>query len=96
VEDEEGEGVWGYLVPLDHKSGDVLVLKRRSSCPVPESRVGNSNGRERVPRNTFKQQEENYESEKQRHGTVAGGYLIGRHPECGECCEQLRPLLSYI
>lgn len=85
VEDEEAEGVWGYLVPLDTRSGDVLVLRRRSACPVPSSKVGTTSGKERVAKNKYKKQEEGYEQEKIEHGVTAGGYLIGRHPECGEC-----------
>jgi len=83
VHDEEAEGVWGYLVPLDHRSGDVLVLRRRAACPVPEGKVANASGKDHVPRKALKKQEEGYEKEKQKKGVVAGGYLIGRHPECG-------------
>ncbi|KAF2876491.1 kinase-like domain-containing protein [Massariosphaeria phaeospora] len=82
VEDEDGEGVWGYLVPLTGRSGDTLVLRRRSACPVPPSKVGKTSGKERVPRKTYEKQEEEYEQEKQERGVNAGGYLIGRHPEC--------------
>jgi serine/threonine-protein kinase Chk2 len=31
----------------------------------------------------YERQEEEYETEKVNHGVTAGGYLIGRHPECG-------------
>ncbi|CAI6341677.1 unnamed protein product [Periconia digitata] len=82
VDDEEGEGVWGYLVPLDTRSGDVLVLRRRAACPVPSSKIGSTSGREKVDPKTFKKEEETYESEKADHGVTSGGYLIGRHPEC--------------
>jgi serine/threonine-protein kinase Chk2 len=84
VDDEEGEGVWGYLVPTDSRSGDVLVLRRRTACPVPQSMVGRTSGRDKVSKKTFQKQEEDYEKEKVEHGVTAGGYLIGRHPECGE------------
>jgi serine/threonine-protein kinase CHEK2 len=84
VEDEEGEGVWGYLVPLDHNSGDTLVLRRRAACPIPAAQVGQTSGKEHVSRETYERQEENYEKEKQENGVTAGGYLIGRHPECGK------------
>lgn len=84
VDDEEGEGVWGYLVPLDTRSGDVLVLRRRAACPVPSSKIENTSGQEKVARKTYKREEEDYESEKADHGVTSGGYLIGRHPECGE------------
>ncbi|KAF9730685.1 hypothetical protein PMIN03_002635 [Paraphaeosphaeria minitans] len=82
VDDEEGKGVWGYLVPLDTRSGDVMVLHRRSACPVPPSIVANTSGREKVAKNKFTKQEEGYEQEKAKHGVTSGGYLIGRHPEC--------------
>ncbi|PSN65618.1 serine/threonine protein kinase chk2 [Corynespora cassiicola Philippines] len=82
VEDEEAEGVWGYLVPLDHKASDVLVLRRRTACPIPSSKVGKTSGKEKVPPDTYERQEEAYETEKEENGTTAGGYLIGRHPEC--------------
>ncbi|KAL2837514.1 cytochrome P450 [Aspergillus pseudoustus] len=32
VEDEAAEGVWGYLIPLDDKVRDSLVLRKRDSC----------------------------------------------------------------
>lgn len=83
VENEEEEGVWGYLVPLDHNSGDTLVLRRRAACPVPGTRVGRSDGKSKVEKEEYKKQEELYEKEKSVAGIPAGGYLIGRHPECG-------------
>jgi serine/threonine-protein kinase Chk2 len=83
VDDEEGEGVWGYLVPLDYRSGEPLVLRRRTACPVPQSKVGRTSGKERVSSKEYERQEEEYETEKVNHGVTAGGYLIGRHPECG-------------
>lgn len=83
VEDEEGEQVWGYLVPLDDQSGKVLVLRRREACPVPETMVGPKSGTEKVSKHAYEQQEENYEKEKAEKGVTAGGYLIGRHRECG-------------
>ncbi|ORX97558.1 kinase-like domain-containing protein [Clohesyomyces aquaticus] len=82
VDDEEGQRVWGYLVPLDHRSGDVLVLSHRNACPVPASKIGRTTGKERVDKKKYEREEENYEKEKQERGITAGGYLIGRHPEC--------------
>lgn len=84
VEDEEGEGVWGYLVPVDDHSGEILVLRRRSMCPVPASKVGKASGEETVPAGEYKKQEVEYEKEKAVAGVNTGGYLIGRHPECGK------------
>lgn len=34
-------------------------------------------------RGSLEKQEEKYEEKKQHDGIPAGGYLIGRHPECG-------------
>lgn len=88
VEDEEAEGVWGYLLPLSNNAGlklDALVLRRRAACPVPQSRVGPRLERGKVKNKDYKKQEEDYEQEKAVNGVPAGGYLIGRHPECGEC-----------
>ncbi|KAI9818161.1 MAG: hypothetical protein M1827_000786 [Pycnora praestabilis] len=87
VEDEEAEGVWGYLLPLDSKFGDTLVLKKRTACPAPSfgsdfgkgtlRKVnGSSSGNKQ-----FQKEEQLYEETKEK-GTASGGYLIGRHPEC--------------
>jgi hypothetical protein len=84
VDDEEGQGVWGYLVPLDVRSGDVLVLRRRAACPVPESIVGASTGDQKVHRHEYVHREEKYETRKAKEGVTSNGYLIGRHPECGK------------
>jgi serine/threonine-protein kinase Chk2 len=84
IENEEEEQVWGYLVPFDSRSGDVLVLRRREACPVPEDRVGPKTGTDKVAKHTYNNQEESYEKEKAEHGVTSGGYLIGRHRECGK------------
>lgn len=82
VDDEEGEEVWGYLVPTgDHAADETMVLRRREGCPVPSSLVGNAKGQ--THRSAYKDEEEHYETEKQDNGVPAGGYLIGRHRECG-------------
>lgn len=83
VDDEEAEEVWGYLVPFDDHAGKVTVLRRRDACPVPTTRVGRTNGRDPVAQGEYKRQEEDYEQEKADYGINAGGYLIGRHRECG-------------
>lgn len=79
--------MWGYLVPIDSKSGDAMVLKRRSACPVPTTMLGATSGKQRVGKKTYQEQEWEYEKQKQLKGISAGGYLIGRHPECGECSQ---------
>ena len=91
VEDEEAEGVWGYLVPIDNVFGDTLVLRARAACPAPYP--SNSFGKghddrakaipDKTPRSYAKEEGE-YEKMKRTMGWPAGGYLIGRHPECGK------------
>lgn len=71
-------------MPLDDQSGDVMVLRRREACPVPESMIGPKSGTEKVSTHEYEKQEEDYENEKAEKGVTAGGYLIGRHRECGE------------
>ncbi|KAF1997978.1 cytochrome P450 [Amniculicola lignicola CBS 123094] len=82
VDDEEGEGVWGYLVPLEAQSSGVMVLRRREACPVSETKVGKATGAGCVSPHEYQKQEADYETEKSRAGVTSGGYLIGRHPEC--------------
>lgn len=85
VEDEVKEGVWGYLLPLDSKYGDKpLVLKRRNACPLPDCKSVTpaqvQSGDSRRPETI--RAEEAYEATKVS-GVPSGGFLIGRHPECG-------------
>lgn len=81
VKDEEGEGVWGYLIPLDDKFGGTLVLRERSACPVDRGKMmKKARGGNR--KDQFEKQEAMYEATK-INGIASGGYLIGRHPECG-------------
>jgi len=86
VEDEEGEGVWGYLIPIDQSFGDALVLRRRTACPMGQEKT-ESDGKSKVAKDEYKRQEERYEETKIK-GAASGGYLVGRHPECGEYCFQ--------
>ena len=88
VDDEEGEGVWGYLVPVDAVFGETLVLKQRAACPAPcpadDFGKGSKNrGRGKANLN-YNQQEEDYEKKKVTQKKPAAGYLIGRHIECGK------------
>ncbi|MCJ1241436.1 hypothetical protein MMC14_009441 [Varicellaria rhodocarpa] len=88
VEDEEAEGVWGYLLPLGRKLGDTLVLRRRTACPAPTPGVdfGKGTARRGCGLSTslsYGEEEEQYEENKRTKGFPAGGYLVGRHPECG-------------
>jgi serine/threonine-protein kinase CHEK2 len=84
VPDEEEQEVWGYLVPMDQFSGDVMVLRRREACPVPDNDVGTATGTEKVHPSEWKGEEEKYEAKKIEKGVTSGGYLIGRHRECGK------------
>ncbi|KAI9887007.1 MAG: hypothetical protein M1823_001151 [Watsoniomyces obsoletus] len=91
VKDEEAEGVWGYLVPLDNRFGDTLVLRRRATCPkevtTSEAKKGKRNkgkGKGAVAAQSRKVET----SEKEQGNSLAtGGYLIGRHPECDRVIE---------
>ncbi|KAB8302787.1 hypothetical protein EYC80_006132 [Monilinia laxa] len=78
VEDEQEEGVWGYLMPVNHKYGKRLVLKKRNACPLPDK--GKDFGNPRKGKDLNKE-EVAYEATKFK-GIASGGYLIGRHPEC--------------
>jgi serine/threonine-protein kinase Chk2 len=81
VEDEEAEGVWGYLVPIDGTS-DALVLRKRAACPVPARGLAKPGGQKKVPKGKYLENENDYEAKKAGEGVPSGGYLIGRHPEC--------------
>lgn len=81
MEDEAKEGVWGYLFPLDTRYGRCVVMKKRSSCPMPET-VGLTKTVQQQPRKSPLPEEEVFEKSKVG-GMPSGGYLIGRHPECG-------------
>lgn len=89
MKDEEAEGVWGYLVPIDSVFGDTLVMKKRVSCPAPYPEGGFGRGSKKraqgiCPGKSYAKEELNYEANKRAMGFPAGGYLVGRHPECGK------------
>ena len=87
AQEEEEEGVWGYLVTLDPRYGDKpIVLKRRSACPLPDSIAAAANGEadKKGDAPETVREEEAYERTK-INGVASGGYLVGRHPECGKC-----------
>ena len=94
-EDEIQEGVWGYLDPLDPKYGDKpLVLKKRSACPKPDNMdlADEKKALDRKDKATTLRDEEAYERSKVK-GVPSGGYLIGRHPECGKLLMKHHPNL---
>ncbi len=89
VEDEVKEGVWGYLFPLYARyGGRCVVLRKRGACPLPDAvtaalpNSGASTGKRKL-----KEEEQQYEATKVS-GLPSGGYLIGRHPECGKQASQ--------
>lgn len=77
IEDEVAEGVWGYLIPLDDNFYGPLVLKKRDGnfSPAIGTKRNGSHAKGKKGGKSAKgsSQEAN-----------AGGYLIGRHHECGK------------
>ncbi|KAJ5777084.1 hypothetical protein N7520_000330 [Penicillium odoratum] len=45
VEDEDAEGVWGYLIPLDDKVSHSFVLKKRDSCENQDEAAKDKSGK---------------------------------------------------
>jgi serine/threonine-protein kinase Chk2 len=87
VKDETEEGVWGYLLPLDQQYGKSLVMRKRNACPLPGGmeefgKVGGDRLSKTGKGKNFAKEEDAYEQTKFK-GIASGGYLIGRHPECG-------------
>ncbi|TKW59337.1 hypothetical protein CTA1_7102 [Colletotrichum tanaceti] len=85
VQDEVKEGVWGYLFPLDTKYGKVVVMKKRAACPLPDTveAAKDLKAKDHKGKSALQREEEAYERTKVK-GVASGGYLIGRHPECGK------------
>lgn len=83
---EEEDGTWGFLIPVDSSVGHKLVMKRRSFCPAPikplEINRQTTESKKRTDKDDLVKDEEDYEKEKTDEGFPAGGYLLGRHPEC--------------
>lgn len=83
---EEEEGTWGVLYPINPAHGNKLVMKKRSFCPAPvtplEVARTSTKSKKRNKTKSLVEDEENYEKTKHNNGFPAGGYLIGRHPEC--------------
>jgi serine/threonine-protein kinase Chk2 len=80
VDDEEEEGVWGYMVPADSRGGEPMVLRSRNACSATV--MSNKKETKKVPKNEYQKQEQKYEAKKVS-GMASSGYLIGRHVECG-------------
>ncbi|KAL8904693.1 MAG: hypothetical protein Q9207_003086 [Kuettlingeria erythrocarpa] len=91
VDDEEAEAVWGYLVPIDSIFGNTLILKKRTACPAPFPADTFGQGTEirakGCSNRNLNDEENEYEVTKRQLGFPAGGYIIGRHPECDRVIE---------
>ncbi|KAI9747074.1 MAG: hypothetical protein M1815_004667 [Lichina confinis] len=86
VADEEAEGVWGYLIPLNSGCGEPLVLRNRAMCPVTPGAIRPDKGKRQTrpskgSTSTPCKEVESFEAERAK-GLPTGGYLVGRHPEC--------------
>lgn len=68
VKDEDAEGVWGYLLPLDENGNGPLVLRKRDDCDDGDSTAKANGGK----------------AQKSKSAKSPGGFLVGRHPECGK------------
>lgn len=85
VEDEAAEGVWGYLIPLDDKAGHALVLKKRNSCDNGSCGQTDREATSSPSRTSKKQSKTPKKLDSSKSPAYPpGGYLIGRHPECGK------------
>lgn len=76
VGDEAAEGVWGYLIPLNDKVRHALVLRKRDGC---RDRAGKTK-----PGKNTQWQTKDFKGKSSDDLGPPGGYLIGRHPECGK------------
>ena len=73
---------------MDNVFGETLVCRNRAACPAPYPNSDFGKGtRNRAKGQTdtanYGEEELAYEREKRLLGFPSGGYLIGRHPECG-------------
>lgn len=86
VKDEAKEGVWGYLFPLNtNYGGKCKVLRKRGACPKPAT-VGEAvDPAHKKGKRSLRTEEAEFDHKKVTD-VPAGGYLIGRHPECGKSC----------
>lgn len=83
VEDEAAEGVWGYLIPLDDKHSNALVLRRRNGCQPAEIGKTSETIKTIAKNNLTTPSNSTPATAKGSPILPPGGYLIGRHPECG-------------
>ncbi|KAJ5193018.1 hypothetical protein N7449_009160 [Penicillium cf. viridicatum] len=71
VKDEDAEGVWGYLLPLDENGNGPLVLRKRDDCDEDDG-TAKAKGKK---------------AQKSKSAKSPGGFLVGRHPECDRVLE---------
>jgi serine/threonine-protein kinase Chk2 len=85
VEDEEAEGVWGYLTPIASSQYEPsVVLKKRDSCAVVLPKMTSRQTRS-ATKGKGKDSANGKQNEPGRQkGSPSNGYIIGRHPECGK------------
>jgi len=83
--DELKEGVWGYFLPLDTRFVRApVVFKPKGVCPPPAATLDPAaaavakNGGRRGQRASGK------DLAQKDASPVSGGYIVGRHPECGK------------
>lgn len=85
VEDEVKEGVWGYLIPYDPKyGGPCVVLRKRAACPMSDTVSEAVSTKKKGRKLSTPLEDEESFNESRIRGVPSGGYLIGRHPECGK------------
>ncbi len=85
--DELKDGVWGYLLPLDTRFVRApVVLKKKGACPLPTSSAETATTAKNGARGGRKTPGK--EQGQKDCSPTAGGYIIGRHPECGEFPKQ--------
>ncbi|KAJ5348146.1 uncharacterized protein N7506_001399 [Penicillium brevicompactum] len=77
VEDEDAEGVWGYLLPLDEKGNGPLVLRKRDGCDNACD----------LDNKTKPKTKSGKEPQSSKKAQSPGGFLVGRHPECDRVLE---------
>ncbi len=64
------------------------MCRARAACPAPfpTSDFGkgtSKRGKGQSGEHNYNEEEKSYEKDKRVLGFPSGGYLIGRHPECG-------------
>jgi hypothetical protein len=81
VEEEIANGVWGYLLPLDHRhGGNSIVLKNTIFSPEQTTSESKFQG-------SSSQRDKKLGDVSQLNRTTTAqskGFIIGRHQECGK------------